>query len=184
MDTPLHNNTLVIKRPSLCIPVKPKVVKTDAENFIERLWAFLTIQNLLEESNEKEENIDDYYYSPPLTTSPTIINDDELEKMNETIPEKEKSNKEKATEIALKYNFVTDVTSLVVKKPNESPKNSTDSIAPIDNDLYKESIDNTSLLKSNSQYSTSYVNQKQVNYGYSQKNVHSKGRIFRSTGSF
>merc|ERR1719411_916969 len=146
MDTTLQNDTLVIRRPSLCIPVKPKVVKTDAENFIERLWAFLTIQNLLEESNEKEENFDDSYYSPPLTTSPTIINDNELEKMNKTIPEKEKSNKERAIEIALKYNFVTDVTSLVVKKPNENPKNSTDSIAPIDNNQYEESIENTSLL--------------------------------------
>merc|ERR1719411_1054223 len=192
MDTTLQNDTLVIRRPTLCIPVKPKAVKTDAENFIERLWAFLTIQNLLEESNEKEENFDDSYYLPPLTTSPTIINDNELEKMNKTIPEKEKSNKERAIEIALKYNFVTDVTSLVVKKPNENPKNSTDSIAPIDNNQYEESIDNTSLFKSNSQYSTSYVNQKHVNYGYSQKTFIPKGgfgapslfnRHFQSFGS-
>ena len=74
IDTSLQNDTFVIKRPSLCIPVKPKVIKTDAENFIERLWAFLTIQNLLEESNEKEKDFDDSYYSPPLTSSPTIIN--------------------------------------------------------------------------------------------------------------
>jgi len=184
MDTPLHNNTLVIKRPSLCIPVKPKVVKTDAENFIERLWAFLTIQNLLEESNEKEENIDDYYYSPPLTTSPTVINDDKLEKINETIPEKEKSNKEKAIEIALKYNFVTDVTSLVVKKPNENTKNSTDSLEPVQDNEDEESIENTSLLKSKSQYSTSYVNQKQVNYGYSQKTFIPKGGSFGAPALF
>merc|ERR1719245_1707109 len=184
MDTPLHNNTLVIKRPSLCIPVKPKVVKTDAENFIERLWAFLTIQNLLEESNEKEENIDDYHYSPPLTTSPTIINDDKLEKINETIPEKEKSNKEKAIEIALKYNFVTDVTSLVVKKPNENTKNSTDSLEPVQDNEDEESIENTSLLKSKSQYSTSYVNQKQVNYGYSQKTFIPKGGSFGAPALF
>merc|ERR1719336_2675201 len=184
VDTTLQNNTLVIKRPSLCIPVKPKVVKTDAENFIERLWAFLTIQNLLEESNEKEENFDDSYYSPPLTTSPTIINDDEFEKMNKTIPEKEKSNKERAIEIALKYNFVTDVTSLVVKKPNESPKNSTDSIVPIDNNQYKESIYNLRFLKFNSQYSTSYVNQKQVNYGYSQKTFIPKGGSFGAPSLF
>ena len=169
MDTPLQNDTLLIKRPSLCIPVKPKVVKTDAENFIERLWAFLTIQNLLEESNEKEENFGDIYSMPPLTTSSTIINDDESEKMNETIPAKEKSKKERAIEIALKYNFVTDVTSLVVKKPNENHKNATELLEPVNDTQDEESIDSTGLLKSNSPYSTSYVNQKQVNYGYSQK---------------
>merc|ERR1719411_2151597 len=183
-DTPLHNNTLVIKRPSLCIPVKPKVVKTDAENFIERLWAFLTIQNLLEESNEKEENFDDIYSMPPLTTSSTIINDDESEKMNETIPEKEKSKKERAIEIALKYNFVTDVTSLVVKKPNENHKNSTELLEPVNDTQDEESIDSTSLLKSNSQYSTSYVNQKQVNYGYSQKTFIPKGGSFGAPTHF
>merc|ERR1712152_75707 len=184
INTTLQNDTLVIRRPSLCIPVKPKVIKSDAENFIERLWAFLTIQNLLEESNEKEKDFDDSYYSAQLTTSPTIINDDELERINETIPEKEKSNKEKAIEIALKYNFVTDVTSLVVKKPNETPKNSTESIKPVNDDQDEESIDNTSLLKSNSQYSTSYVNQKQVNYGYSQKTFIPKGGSFGAPTHF
>merc|ERR1711963_1084834 len=34
-DLPIPDENLIIKRPSLCIPVKPKVVKTDAENFIE-----------------------------------------------------------------------------------------------------------------------------------------------------
>ena len=184
MDAPLQNDTLVFKRPSLCIPVKPKVVKTDAENFIERLWAFLTIQNLLEESNEKEEKIDDIYSMPPLTTSSTIINDDESEKMNETIPEKEKSKKERAIEIALKYNFVTDVTSLVVKKPNENHKNSTELLEPVNDTQDEESIDSTSLLKSNSQYSTSYVNQKQVNYGYSQKTFIPKGGSFGAPTNF
>merc|ERR1711868_182687 len=114
-DTTLQNDTLVIRRPSLCIPVKPKVVRTDAENFIERLWAFLTIQNLLDESAEKEEQ--SYFdLSPITTTSPTI---DIAEELNKTTPIPEKSDREKAIDIALKYHFVTDVTSLVVKKPTE-----------------------------------------------------------------
>merc|ERR1719351_756648 len=159
MDTPLHNNTLVIKRPSLCIPVKPKVVKTDAENFIERLWAFLTIQNLLEESTRKEESSkDEYYWIPPETTTSSV---DDLGKSNETLPEKEKTEKEKAIEIALKYNFVTDVTSLVVKKPNE---NSTTMENTGNDNKEEEVLDDENLLKSNSLYSTSYVNQNQVNY--------------------
>merc|ERR1711944_4895 len=95
--------------------------------------------------------------------------------LNMTAPMREKTDREKAIEIALKYNFVTDVTSLVVKKPNEDPKNSTKLLEPVEDNENEESIDNTSLLKSNSQYSTSYVNQKQVNYGYSQKTFIPKG---------
>jgi len=48
----------------------------------------------------------------------------------------------------------------------------------------EESIDSTSLLKSNSQYSTSYVNQKQVNYGYSQKTFIPKGGSFGAPTHF
>merc|ERR1712218_290424 len=104
-----------IERPSLCIPVQePKVVRSDAENFIERLWAYLTIQNLLEESNKKEDNSDEFYASPLETTTSTF---DEEDNSTSIIPEKEKTKKERAIDIALKYNFVTDVTSLVVKKP-------------------------------------------------------------------
>merc|ERR1712203_473681 len=77
-----------------------------------------------------------------------------------------------------KYNFVTDVTSLVVKKPNENTENSTKKFEPVEDNEDEEGTDNTSLLKSNSQYSTSYVNQKQVNYGYSQKTFIPKGGSF------
>merc|ERR1711902_296104 len=67
---------------------------------------------------------------------------------------------------------------------NENHKNSTDSIAPVNDTQDEESIDSTSLLKSNSQYSTSYVNQKQVNYGYSQKTFIPKGGSFGAPTHF
>merc|ERR1711944_340470 len=104
--------------------------------------------------------------------------------LNMTAPMREKTDREKAIEIALKYNFVTDVTSLVVKKPNENTKNSTDSLEPVQDNEDEESIENTSLLKSKSQYSTSYVNQKQVNYGYSQKTFIPKGGSFGAPSLF
>merc|ERR1712038_887454 len=113
-----------IKRPCLCCgpcipwPVPPRPVptlpqpsprepKSEAENFIERLWAFLTIENLL---SEKRPEVND-------------INPGEL---RENISEN--SNEEKALKLTLKYNFVTKLTSLFVIKPDdEKPSNENES---------------------------------------------------------
>jgi uncharacterized protein YegL len=73
--------------------------KSDAENFIERLWAFLTIQNLLDEKENKN-NIQEQ------------DNNDEQE-----------SDTDKVLNLALKYNFVTTLTSLVVVKPDDETQN-------------------------------------------------------------
>merc|ERR1712038_543799 len=138
------------------------------ENFIERLWAYLTIQNLLDESNKKVEDSDEFYATPLETTTTTF---DEEDNSTSNIPENEKTEKEKAIEIALKYNFVTDVTSLVVKKPNEKSDNSTSEAKPMIDDIEEQDIDDGNLIASKSQYSTSYINQNQVNYAYSQKAI-------------
>merc|ERR1712117_25943 len=74
-----------------CIPHPFPPVPESPPSFIERLWAFLTIEKLLDEKADNK---------------------------NMTKEDRE----EKATEIALKYNFVTDLTSLVVAKP-KSPTN-------------------------------------------------------------
>lgn len=71
-----------------CLPPLPPKQKPQV-NFIERLWAFLTIEKLL---------------------------DDKADNGNST----EEERKDKATELALQYNFVTDLTSLVVVKPAEN----------------------------------------------------------------
>merc|ERR1712038_207028 len=71
-------------------------------SFIERLWAFLTIEKLLEEKADNK---------------------------NMT----EEDREERATEIALKYNFVTDLTSLVVVKP-KSPANENGTESSIEED--------------------------------------------------
>nr|CAD7446721.1 unnamed protein product [Timema bartmani] len=81
----------------ICPPFPPTVEPTEEHNvtnasFMERLWAYLTIQQLLEKDEVK---------SPP--------------KVNTTSP-----NKKRALELALKYSFVTPLTSLVVVKPNET----------------------------------------------------------------
>jgi len=82
-----------------CIPHPFPPAPQSPPSFIERLWAFLTIEKLLDEKADNK---------------------------NMT----EEDREEKATEIALKYNFVTDLTSLVVVKP-KSPtnENGTESIS-------------------------------------------------------
>merc|ERR1719245_2039693 len=73
-----------------CIPPNPfPPAPQSPPSFIEKLWAFLTIEKLLDEKADNK---------------------------NMTEEDREK----KATEIALKYNFVTDLTSLVVVKPKSS----------------------------------------------------------------
>jgi len=90
------------------IPQKPK---SESENFIERLWSFLTIKNLLNENNKDEEEVSEFKegtIDEKLTTQQPISK-------NVT----KKTNKEKALELALKYNFVTKLTSLYVIKPDD-----------------------------------------------------------------
>jgi uncharacterized protein YegL len=79
------------------LPLPPVIeVRREPVNFVERLWAFLTIEKLL---------------------------DDKADNGNITKDERE----EKATKLALEYNFVSDVTSLVVVKPNVTSSNSSES---------------------------------------------------------
>jgi len=72
-----------------CIPFSQPPIRTRPVNFIERLWAHLTIEKLLDDKAD-----------------------------NGNLTEEERKNE--ATDIALKYNFVTDLTSLVVVKPAEN----------------------------------------------------------------
>jgi len=77
-----------------------KRTKSDAENFIERLWAFLTIRNILNENENKN--------------------------TNQAGHEEKESDKDRALNLSLKYNFVTELTSLVVIKPNDEEHNDAD----------------------------------------------------------
>lgn len=81
-----------------CIPFPP--INIRPVNFIERLWAHLTIEKLL---------------------------DDKANHGNLT----EAERKEEATDLALKYNFVTDLTSLVVVKPSANDTGSDKSLVKL-----------------------------------------------------
>ena len=82
--------------------VAPQTIweQSQTEKFMERLWAYKRINYLL----------DDWHCSK---------NNDE--KLNDGSKSNKKTNKceEEATQLALKYNFVTDLTSLIIEENDE-----------------------------------------------------------------
>lgn len=125
--------------PFPCIPEpKPEEPKSESQNFIERLWAYMTIKQLLNEkpskTEERREELTAEEEEPATTTNIIPVTTDEVKILDDIlIPTKEKTNKEKAIDLALKYNFVTAVTSLVVTKPNNTDDGSIlrDEVVPI-----------------------------------------------------
>ena len=113
-------------------PRRPAEPRSEAQNFIERLWAFLTIKELLDEkpsrTEQRREQLDleeEEEVAPPVTAAaPAAHESDGLEELVIT-PPPEKTDRERALELALRYNFVTPVTSLVVVKPNATHNGTT-----------------------------------------------------------
>ena len=100
--------------PDRCFPtIAPQPIweQSPTEQFMERLWAYKRINYLSEDNQECTKGIDN-----------TIVSDDNA---NTTIsPEAENEDEksgcqEEATRLALKYNFVTDVTSLVIEEDDD-----------------------------------------------------------------
>lgn len=124
-----------------CIPIDvPKEPKGEGQNFIERLWAHKTITQLLSKKKTKSAELKEEILSGISTTTTTTISPPEdatatnLIKRRPPIAEP-KTPKDKALELALKYNFVTPITSLVVVRPSpnstlEEPRVSENVIDP------------------------------------------------------
>merc|ERR1719310_1135746 len=89
---------------------------------MERLWAFKRINYLLDDQTECEKGIDEFANEELLqtTTEPSessVV--DILFKSSKTDLSNGDKCKEEAIRLALKYNFVTDVTSMVVEEEDE-----------------------------------------------------------------
>lgn len=112
--------------PDECISIdpEPKEPQSASQTFIERLWAFLTIKNLLKEQEKIDKGNVPFLASlpkiPTTTGYPldTTTSSSAHPELMLQPPIVEKSPKEKALELALKYNFVTPITSLVVVQPS------------------------------------------------------------------
>jgi hypothetical protein len=113
--------------PEGCIPLPPKPLEpwSDAQNFVERLWAFKTIKGLLKKADEekkdqegaKEEHIDKNENIEDVMVAELQEDREEDGILVRPKVTPKKSSKQKALELAFKYNFVTPLTSLVVTRP-------------------------------------------------------------------
>ena len=115
-------------QPGHCIfsPISQKVEqeRSNSQNFIERLWAFLTIKNLLSDKiSHKEKKLS--ILNQDNSSNSGELNSDEDQPYalpsQIIIPTKKLSKRERALQLALKYNFVTKLTSLVVTRPLPLP---------------------------------------------------------------
>jgi len=107
-----------------CIPFpspKPREPTSEAQNFVERLWAFKTINELLKKSDEEEKDAKAAVEDEDVLKDESDPVEEEMVEEEEVIsvdPPK-KSSKQKALDLSLRYNFVTPLTSLVVTSPKK-----------------------------------------------------------------
>jgi len=87
--------------------------QTPTEKFMERLWAFKRINYLLDDQVECTKGIDEFAAAEELSETTTESNENQEVELNDD------KCKEEAIRLALKYNFVTDVTSMVVEEEDE-----------------------------------------------------------------
>merc|ERR1711962_373348 len=87
--------------------------QTPTEKFMERLWAFKRINYLLDDQVECTKGIDEFAADEELSETTTESNENQEVELNGD------KCKEEAIRLALKYNFVTDVTSMVVEEEDE-----------------------------------------------------------------
>merc|ERR1711962_1557638 len=89
--------------------------QTPTEKFMERLWAFKRINYLLNDQVECTKGIDEFADNEELPETTT----DSIETQGIDSESNENKCKEEVIRLALKYNFVTDVTSMVVEEEDE-----------------------------------------------------------------
>merc|ERR1711936_688619 len=99
--------------------------QTPTEKFMERLWAFKRISYLLDDQVQCTRGIDEFADNEELPE--TTTNSSETQAIDSKSNEDE--CKEEAIRLALKYNFVTDVTSMVVEEEDEYVSKGTVSVS-------------------------------------------------------
>jgi len=101
-------------------PIQPQPARSGPVNFIERLWAFLTIKNLLDGKVSETEN----QLPVPDSDVDNAVNVTTMKPVDNKVREDSEKvlGEAKALELALKYNFVTKLTSLIVTQPESEDK--------------------------------------------------------------
>ncbi|XP_046392693.1 inter alpha-trypsin inhibitor, heavy chain 4-like isoform X3 [Ischnura elegans] len=128
---PSLEHDIIIPYPRFPPPRTPEQeVRKPEPGSLERLWAYLTIRQLLDQDLANEEERDPW---EPVTTPPTtesILLNSSLSVIGVPISKEPTplTPKQKALQLALQYGFVTPLTSLVVVKP---PKKGVDPTKPV-----------------------------------------------------
>merc|ERR1711976_824897 len=155
--------------------------QTPTEKFMERLWAFKRINYLLNDQAECIKGIDEFADNEELPETTT----DSIEIQGIDSESNEDKCKEKAIRLALKYNFVTDVTSMVVEEEDEYVNKGT---LGISKDIVKahHDEDDYNYHKSySSSHSTSSYRQRVSPpgaHGRRRHSGHSSGFVLKSSG--
>ena len=107
-----------------CIPTgalfEPRWLKSPSEQFMERLWAFKRINYLIKKSKKLSTKYEviEYEYEESSSEEPQVeieLDIDLTTKALDSIGKKKEKLKEEAIALAMKYNFVTDLTAMVVE---------------------------------------------------------------------
>ncbi|CAG2060410.1 unnamed protein product, partial [Timema podura] len=96
------------------------VVRKLAASSLERMWAYLTVQQLLEQHEAQNE----------ADSRPYLDQEENITSTSSMIDDSGQDSKEKALKLALQYSFVTPLTSLVIVKPNETSSVDSEAIHP------------------------------------------------------
>nr|CAD7458509.1 unnamed protein product [Timema tahoe] len=96
------------------------VVRKLATSSLERMWAYLTVQQLLEQHEAQNE----------ADSRPYLDQEENITSTSSMIDDSGQDSKEKALKLALQYSFVTPLTSLVIVKPNETSSVDSEAIHP------------------------------------------------------
>nr|CAD7429895.1 unnamed protein product [Timema monikensis] len=96
------------------------VVRKLAASSLERMWAYLTVQQLLEQHEAQNE----------ADSRPYLDQEENVTSTSSMIDDSGQDSKEMALKLALQYSFVTPLTSLVIVKPNETSSVDSEAIHP------------------------------------------------------
>ncbi|XP_071439926.1 inter-alpha-trypsin inhibitor heavy chain H4-like isoform X2 [Hetaerina americana] len=131
VSPPSLMHDIIIPHPKFPPPRTPEQeIRKPEPGSLERLWAYLTIRQLLDKDLADEEEKDPWEPTTPAPPVDTTNTSNTLAVIGGIIGKEPAplTPKQKALQLALQYGFVTPLTSLVVVKP---PKKGVDSTKPV-----------------------------------------------------
>jgi len=108
--------------PKRCFPIvapQPIWEQSPTESFMERLWAYKRINFLSDDKKDCARGIDNTLNDTENVTENVTETNEEKNQVTEDEESKKDKCEDEAIRLALKYNFVTDLTSLVIEENDD-----------------------------------------------------------------